>query len=238
VRGPQPAKDPRVDFNAYKDSYEEAVQESLPLATDAAFFSRLKADHLVELARKELGEPGRLSVLDVGCGVGATDRFLRGRFGDLAGVDVAADLVSAAAASNPWASYRSYDEGEAVPHADGSFDLTFAICVMHHVPPQQWPSFVAELSRVTRSGGLVCVMEHNPLNPLTRRAVSNCEFDDDAVLLSRRRAIRLLEDQGLAPESAPYIAFFPREGRSLRRAERLLTRVPFGAQYYVAARRP
>jgi SAM-dependent methyltransferase len=228
-----------TDFDAYRDSYLDAVQAALPLpGTEAAYFSKLKADHLVELARRCLGPPEDLSVLDVGCGVGATDAHLDGRFGVLAGVDVAAELVESAAEANPGVSYRSYSKGAPLPHDAESFDLSFAICVLHHVPPPEWRSFIGEMARVTRPGGLVCVMEHNPWNPLTRKVVRDCEFDRDAVLLSRRELIHLMAEQGLSKVSAPYIAFFPRELPMRRSTERLLAPVPLGAQYYVAARRP
>ena len=39
------------------------------------------------------------------------------------------------------------------------------------------------MRRVVRPGGLLCIIEHNPFNPLTRLAVVRCEFDRDAVLL-------------------------------------------------------
>ena len=55
-----------------------------------------------------------------------------------------------------------------------------ARCIMSR---RQLAGFVADMVRVTRPGGLVCVIEHNPLNPLTRLAVNRCPFDADAVLL-------------------------------------------------------
>ena len=65
---------------------------------------------------------------------------------------------------------------------------------------------------MTRPGGLVAIFEHNPLNPLTRKAVRDCPFDEDAVLLSRGEARRRLAEAGLAEVEAPFIIFFPREG--------------------------
>jgi SAM-dependent methyltransferase len=229
--------EPRADFNRYRDSYRDAVQDSLALpGAEAEFFVRAKARHLVDLAN-ELGNPGRLEVLDVGCGIGGTDQFLEGRFATLAGVDIASELVKEAAKRNPWAVYRSYSEMEPIPHEDQSFDLTFAICVLHHVPPADRGRFVAEMVRVTRPGGLVAIFEHNPWNPLTRRSVRNCEFDKGVVLLSRRDTKRLMERQGLGVVRAPYIVFFTRDGRLLRQVERGLASLPAGAQYYVAGRK-
>jgi SAM-dependent methyltransferase len=162
---------------------------------------------------------------------------LAGKLGALAGVDVASDLVEAAAEANPWADYRGYEEREPIPHADSSFDLSFAICVLHHVPPGRWGAFVAEMARVTRPGGLVAIFEHNPLNPLTRLTVARCEFDEDAVLLTRRRTRRLMAEEALEIVESPYIIPVPGEGGAARTLDRALARTPLGAQYYVAGTR-
>jgi SAM-dependent methyltransferase len=227
-----------ADFDAYADAYREAVQGSIDFCgQDLDQFTRRKADHLVDLAARRLGEPERLRVLDVGCGVGETDRFLAGRFGELHGVDMAPGAVERAVRRNPSVRYRSY-EGRRLPYEGGSFDLAFAICVMHHVPPPDRADFAAELARVVRPGGVVAIFEHNPLNPLTRVAVSRCEFDADAALLTRRSAGRLLRDAGLRRAEERYIIFLPFQRRRTRVLERALARVPAGAQYYVAAAAP
>jgi hypothetical protein len=93
------------------------------------------------------------------------------------------------------------------------------------------------MARVTRPGGVVAIFEHNPWNPLTRKAVAGCEFDRDAVLVTRREAERLLRGSGLADVEGSYIVFFPRESPWLQRIEGLLGRVPLGAQHVVSGRR-
>jgi SAM-dependent methyltransferase len=128
--------------------------------------------------------------------------------------------------------YRSYN-GERLPYENGAFDLVFTICVVHHVPPQQWRAFVAELARVVRPGGALVVMEHNPLNPLTRLAVSRCEFDENAELLARRRTEALVRGTGLRLHDSRYVVFFPWAHPIFRRLERALRRIPLGAQYVV-----
>ena len=99
------------------------------------------------------------------------------------------------------------------------------------------PSLVEEIRRVTRPGGLVAIFEHNPWNPLTRKAVRDCPFDEDAVLLSRPEAKRLVRGAALDRVESPFIIFFPRQGELRDRIERRLAWLPLGAQYYVAGRR-
>jgi SAM-dependent methyltransferase len=226
-----------VDFGRYKDTYRDEVQKSIDfIGQEVDFFSELKADYLLDVARRRLGDPASLSFLDVGCGVGLTDQHLEGAVRSLHGVDVAEGAVERAAERNPWAEYAVHD-GSAAPFGDERFDLTFAICVLHHVPPDRWSRLVEELARVTRRGGLVTVIEHNPWNPLTRLAVSRCEFDEDAVLLGQRQTRRLFATAGLTLADARYIAFFPWRGSVLRRVENRLGRLPLGAQYAVAGAR-
>jgi SAM-dependent methyltransferase len=225
------------EFGVSADSYADEVQRSIAFSgQDHETFTRRKARHLLDLVRRRLGEPARLRGLDVGCGIGLTDRFLVEWVGELQGVDVWEEAVARAALANPTVRYQAYD-GARLPYADGRFDFVFAIGVAHHVPPPQRASFVAEVSRVVRPGGLVALYEHNPYNPLTRLAVSGCEFDEHAVLLTRRSAIRLIERSALLPVESGYIIFLPFERPRGAALERRLNRLPLGAQYYVAATR-
>jgi SAM-dependent methyltransferase len=227
-----------ADFDQYGERYREAVEDSIafcPAGLD--FFTRVKAETLLQLSER-VGPPKGLAFVDIGCGTGETDQFLEGRVRSLAGADVAARLLEQARRLNPWAEYRSYAEGEALPFADGSFDVCFAICVFHHVPRDLRPALVEEMARICRPGGLIAIFEHNPLNPLTRRAVRGCEFDRDAELLTRRESSRLLSEAGLPAPAGRYIEFFPSERPLLQRIERRLAWVPLGAQYAVFARRP
>jgi SAM-dependent methyltransferase len=227
----------RAAFDSHADSYRSAVEDSISFSgMELDFFARRKAALLLDLAARRLGDPANLTLLDVGCGVGITDRFLVERVGRLLGVDSSYEAVDRARAQNTGVAYSAYD-GDRLPYEDESVDLAFAICVFHHVPPTERGRLAAELRRVVRPGGLAVVFEHNPFNPFTRLAVSRCEFDEDAILLTRRQATRLLEDAGLTRAEARYVVFFTAEGPRLTRVEQLLRWLPAGAQHYVAARR-
>jgi SAM-dependent methyltransferase len=225
-------------FDTYADSYRAAVDASIGFAgQDLAFFTAAKAFHLKRLART-LGRPlHECQMLDVGCGPGVTDQLLTGQVGGIAGVDVSPAMVEQASRRNPTCDYQVYD-GHRLPFDPGRFDIAFAICVMHHVPPAQWDEFVAELWQVVRPGGVAVVIEHNPVNPLTRRAVRDCEFDADAVLLSPRRVREAFRLSGAGKASVEYILFAPFGQERIRHFERGLRWLPLGAQYVIAARRP
>jgi SAM-dependent methyltransferase len=226
-----------TEFDRYSDNYRDAVERSIAFSgAGLDVFTRAKARQLLALAARRLGEPRLLSFLDVGCGPGETDRWLEGQVNALTGVDISAEMIEIARQRNPWAEYRTVD-GD-LPFSSASFDVCFAVCVLHHVPRGERPALMAEMARVTRPGGLVGLFEHNPWNPLTRKAVAACEFDRDAELLSRRESEALLRGAGLTELEGSYIVFFTRESPRLQWIERRLARLPLGAQHVVCGRRP
>ncbi len=225
------------DFDRYSGDYADVVQQSIDFAgQDVAFFTEVKVRVLLAAARRHIGETQTLRVLDVGCGVGLTESFLVGRCAEVHGVDVSAASVRRAQHDHPKARFQTFD-GQRLPFEDRHFDLVFAINVMHHVPPSERDPLVAEMARTLRPGGLAAIAEHNPWNPLTRRAVSLCPFDEDAVLLRRGESRRRLERAGLKCVEARYILFFPWRGARWRAIEARLGWLPLGAQHLVAARR-
>jgi SAM-dependent methyltransferase len=225
-----------TDYDRYRDRYREELDRAVSFAgTSHDFFTRAKAEELVRLARLHLGDPARLEALDVGCGIGLTDRHLAGRFRALSGTDVSPSVLETAARENPGVRYELSERGR-LPFDDGAFHLAFAVCVVQVVAPEERPRFVAELARVTRQGGLAVVFEHNPLNPLTRFVVHRCEFGEDARMLRMAEAERLFHENGLAPVDRGFLLLFPSRRKRVLALERALRPLPLGAQYYVAAR--
>jgi SAM-dependent methyltransferase len=226
----------RTDYDRYRDRYRQELDQAVSF-TGAShdFFTRAKAHELVRLARRYLGDPRQLDALDVGCGIGLTDRHLAGRFRAMTGTDVSPGVLETAARDNPAVHYELADR-DRLPFDDGKFDLAFAVCVVQVITPTERPNFVAELARVTRPGGLVVVFEHNPYNPLTRLVVRRCEFGEDAHMLPMPEADRLLTDQGVKPIDRGFILVFPSRRERVLAIEHALRRLPLGAQYYVAGR--
>lgn len=221
-----------AQFDAYASTYEAEVNRSIAfVGLKLDYFTKVKADYLLDLLGQHFGETRGLSLLDIGCGTGSSHPLIRERLGTLSGTDVSAESLAEAASRNPAVGYRPYD-GTRLPYGDDQFDAAVATCVMHHVPPPQWPGFVAEMKRIVRPGGMALVFEHNPLNPLTRRAVSNCEFDDDAVLLPQGRTRALLAGAGFAQVRSRAILSVPSLGPKSRALDLALGRLSLGAQYF------
>lgn len=226
-----------VTFDGRADAYQGQVEQSIAFArVSHTYVTAQKAEHLLRICARLIGPPSKQRMLDVGCGIGLTDSFLAERVGDLHGIDISAESIERATLANPRVRYTAFD-GLRFPVADASVDIAFAICVLHHIPPERCAEFAAELRRVVRPGGVVAIFEHNPFNPLTRLAVGRCEFDRDAHLMRRRMTVELLRSAGMRVERSSYIIFttWPRFGTGV---DDVLGWCGLGAQYYVAARRP
>ncbi len=222
-------------FDTYEDSYDQKVQDSISfIKTDHDFFIRANALHLLSVVRRLLGEPKQLEALDVGCGIGLMDRHLASHFGTLEGIDVSEGVLQTARGANPSVRYQLYD-GLRFPHPDQSFDIAFCVNVMHHVEIPRRPAFLAEVRRVVRPGGLCVIFKHNPFNPLTRRAVHECEFDKDASLLTKGLSRDLLMQTGFQVAEEKFILFFPFDRKIFRRLENWILWVPMEAQFYIVA---
>ena len=225
-------------FDAYAGNYADEVQASIDFAgLPHDFYLRAKALLLAEVVQQRLGIGGALSCLDVGCGVGALHPHIAPLFDHLAGVDVSVASIAEASRRRPAGVYRSYD-GTRLPFEDDTFDVALTVCVMHHVPPGAWGTFVDEMRRVVRPGGLVAVIEHNPYNPLTRFAVSRCAFDADAVLLPARRVANLFAASGLTGVAVRHFLLLPSLARAARLLEALVAGMPLGAQYMAFCMKP
>jgi len=226
-----------ISFGDYVETYQKEVQSSIDFAgQDLDFFIELKANLIINAARRYFSSPESIKVLDIGSGIGLTDHHLAGNFTNLHGVDIEEDVVKKASAHNPGVKYSLYD-GLNLPFGDNSFDMVFAINVMHHVPPDNWNNFVKEMLRAVKPGGISMVFEHNPLNPLTRLAVSRCEFDRDAVLIHKKNLKKIFRTSGFKSAEEAFILFFPFKGKLYRSTEKILSWLPLGAQYYITGKK-
>lgn len=218
-------------FDKYDKSFSSVVQSSISFSRlPHGFFTAAKAEALRDVVGERLPGTCNINMLDVGCGTGEIHPHVRHMFGRICGTDVSAASIAQARIRNPDVQYKAY-AGEALPYDSAAFDLSLAICVLHHVPPSQWAGFLREMRRVVRPGGLVCLIEHNPFNPLTRLAVARCEFDRDAVLLRAGRTGALMAEAGLHEVRSHHFLLLPSAASWAQRIAQRLRRVPLGAQY-------
>ena len=225
-------------FDEYASDYSNSVNAALEVyGVKQDFFTRQKSFLFNHLLKQAGLEPSEVDLVDVGCGTAQIHSLIGGSLGSVVGVDVSEESLKEARSQFPQNKYVHYD-GSVLPLETASADAAIAICVFHHVPPENWQQLANEMMRILRPEGMALIIEHNPWNPITRRIVSSCPIDDDAVLLNRRETAALLEKSGGVKIESKSILTIPPIGRVLSHMDLLLGSLPFGAQYYTLARKP
>lgn len=225
-------KDAKTEFDAFAGDYNRALRESLLASGETPdYFADYKAQYL---ARRNFISPDS-SILDFGCGIGNLTGALRRL---VPGVRVDGYDPSPASLEHIPADVKGPGRfASDLADFPGGYDAVVLAGVMHHIQPEKRAGVIAESSSKLRPGGSLVVFEHNPLNPLTRRVVDTCPFDESAVLLPARETVNLLTETGLISIQRDYIVFFPSAFRALRPLEPALGWCPLGAQYAVTGTR-
>lgn len=103
-----------------------------------------------DLLEREVGKGTDRRVLEIGCGAGGMLRPLR-RFGTVHGIDIATDYVRAC--HEHGLAHMLTGSGDALPFADGSFDLVALFDVIEHIPDER--ATLVEVRRILKPGGTV-----------------------------------------------------------------------------------
>ena len=78
-----------AEFDAYSETYADAVNRSIAFSgLGVDFFTRVKADHLINVVDALRPPAKQAEVLDLGCGVGSYHSLLLGRVGRIEGDDL------------------------------------------------------------------------------------------------------------------------------------------------------
>ena len=224
-------------FDELSSSYEDLLRDPLRdrfTGRESLFFHRRKSELIRRFFQRRNIDTSRLRHLDVGCGQGELLSILQADFKHSTGCDVSADMMREITGIET----RVQIDPLQIPFEDGAFDLVTAVCVYHHVPPVSRLSLTQEIRRVLKPGGIFCMIEHNPRNPVTRLIVSRTPVDADAILLPASEARSLADAAGLLPVEQSYFLYFPQMlYRYVGWMERLLTKVPLGGQYALFSQR-
>lgn len=226
----------RSEFDKFAQEYTSVHAGNIAASgEEPAYFAEYKVRDLKALV-ESAGLPEVRRILDFGAGIGSSASHFRRHFPDssLACVDVSLQSLAIGAHTHGEVGFAAFD-GRRLPFADGTFDCVFSACVFHHIDAAEHVGLLAELRRVLRPGGLIAIFEHNPLNPLTVRAVNTCPFDENAVLMRAGTLRDRFARAGFAHPHVRFRIFFPRALRALRPLEPWLTWLPLGAQYSVCA---
>lgn len=200
----------------------------------SGFFLERKLMLVTELYQQYATTTESANWLDLGCGEGTLLRMGKGYFREVAGCDVSDGMIERCEGLN----VRRQDSAKQIPFEDSSFDLVTAICVYHHVDIADQAALTAEITRVLKSRGIFCVIEHNPLNPVTQLIVRRSPIDSRAHLLSAGKVRRLARAARMEVLATRYFLYFPERFYSKMAAtEAKLSGLPLGGQYAVFCRR-
>lgn len=225
-----------AEFDAVAGSYTEQHARSIKLSGEGVdYFARYKIEDAYRVAKKR-GVQVR-HILDFGSGIGNSLQPMREHFPEaqITCLDVSSQSLDLCRTKlSKGVDFRTYN-GSEMPADLGSFDLIFSACVFHHIPEEAHISLLRQLRRGLRPDGVFILFEHNPWNPLTRHAVSNCPFDENAVLIPAPEMRRRFKAAGFKDTQVNFRVFFPGPLAALRMIEPALVQLPIGAQYFVAA---
>jgi ubiquinone/menaquinone biosynthesis C-methylase UbiE len=204
-----------------------------------------RAAELAKRVRDFVLPRGDERTLDAGTGAGALALALAPLVREVVGVDRVPQLLALARERAEGLENVEFLEADAthLPFEDGSFDLSATLRTLHHVPRPEL--MVAELARVTRTGGGVLVIDQlGPVDPLEAFALDRFERVRDPAhtrLLPEIDLRHLFEANGLVlvrsrvdrerRELGAYLDLAGCEGEA---RERALALAPHGHEAYTA----
>lgn len=225
------------EFDAYAAQYEAALNEGLSISGEGPeYFARGRIRWTSEVLQKRNAVID--SVLDFGCGVGIATPLLREFTSpkNIFGFDPSTAAIERARQEYPEGDTRFTAFSKDIPV--GQFDLAYCNGVFHHILPEDRDAAFATVFKSLKPGGWFAFWENNPWNPGTRYVMSKIPFDRDAVVISPIEAKSLLLKAGFEVERRDSWFLFPRTLSWLRPLEKLVHRLPIGAQYLALAQKP
>ena len=222
----------KAEFDEYAKTYADVTSQNTNFFdADYGYFARYRS----KIIRRICG-PDIDNILDFGCGVGLSTQSFRETFprARIVGCDPSQESLTIARSRKPDCEFVEASEIEPRPQ----FDVVTAISVFHHIVPSDRDAALTYCYERLKPGGRLFVFEHNPYNPVTRRLVSRCPVDRDAILLKPSETIARMKRSGFSKIAAEYCLFFPKALSFLRPLEASLGWFPLGGQYYVWGIRP
>ncbi len=225
----------KAEFDDIARQYETMMEKGMVLKGEGnnhAYFTAYKIYYLRQIIKEYKRKTKRdtIKMLDYGCGIGILSRAAAKAFPDISvhGFDISNESITYAKQLEHEKNTRFTDSLEDL---DKDYDLCICCCVLHHVPAKSRDEVVANIYQRLKRGGMLLVIEHNMKNPLTRKSVYLCPFDQDAVMMTRNETANLLERNAFLKIEKRYITFFPEQFVKLQVLDKYLKWCMLGAQH-------
>ena len=230
----KPADESNPEFDKSAREYEKLFKPWLKIAgAPREYFARSRLNWLSSLLIEQKIAPKR--VMDFGCGTGMSLPLLADILGaeSIIGLDTSEESLAVARESMAnRSSIALCTPVNYFPRQD--LDLVFCNGVFHHIPIPERPAVVDFIYRCLRPGGLFALWENNPWNPLHSFAMKHSEIDKNAIPLAPPESRQLLAPKFTLIRT-DFLFFSPGYFSWLHPFEKLLIKVPLGAQYQVLA---
>jgi SAM-dependent methyltransferase len=228
-----------AEFDKFANDYDKLVSNNIKASGyDPTYFD----EHKIREVHRRCGEEykGTFSFLNFGCGIGKSEKFIRKYFPlcSIHSVDVSPESLKVAKEKNKNIRDITFYHFEDVTEFNPGmkFEIIFVANVFHHIPETLHEITLIRLNSLLSPNGKLFIFEHNPLNPLTRRAFNTCEFDHGCKMISSGRLRCLIGKAGFNKVEINYTLFFPKILQRLTFLEKYMTSLPIGAQYYAVCR--
>lgn len=228
-------------FDRFADDYTALLDKGVGISGfRSSFFDERKVAEMRAVLHMHGREASPLNILNFGCGIGKSEPYLVQSFprAEITSLDISHKAIEVARQNNaglPRVHFDTFD-GHHIPSSH-TYDVIMVAGVLHHIAPDERSGVIREFRRVLADNGFLFIFEHNPWNPVTRRIVQDCPFDEDAVLVYPRQMRTLLSSAGFTRSTVRFIHFFPSLLRILLPLEHILGWLPLGAQYFFVAQK-
>jgi SAM-dependent methyltransferase len=232
----KPGEQAKAEFDQFARDYEVQFKPWLKIAgASREFYARTRLDWLAYLLRNQQFVPKR--VMDFGCGTGISLPLLETILGaeEVVGLDTSEESLAVARELVKGRSVQLVTPNQYVP--EENLDLVFCNGVFHHIPIVERVGAADYIYRCLRTGGIFAMWENNPWNPVQSFAMKHAELDKNAIPLPPPEARRLVASERFPALRTDFLFFFPGSLSWLRSLEKLLVKVPLGAQYQVLFRK-
>lgn len=130
--------------------------------SDADFFASGEVDYnrfVHPFLERSSYDPNGRTVLEIGCGIGRMTRVFARKFGHVIGIDISAEMIEQARASEIQGAEFLLGSGTDLAGVrDSSVDFAFSYIVFQHIPdPRITLHYFSEIGRVLRPGGLFLI---------------------------------------------------------------------------------
>lgn len=219
------------EFDNYIDKYRDNLDKALSLSRESSdFFADYKAKKLKEWLPERVIK--RRSILDFGCGDGVMTNYVSSYFPQaiVYGVDPSEKSTESAQQKFNHIQFSTNStEDSHLLFDNETFDIIFSAGTFNHVDFNHHNNYLKELVRILKRDGCIVLFELNPLNPLTVITFKRNPIDKSTKMLTPWYAYNLVKKHGKT--EIKFCCFFPKIFKLFRPAERLLTKLPFGALY-------